>query len=550
MRKLQTEGKVINHLLELKTRNNQRRVALLNMMPISYGPEIALLSGMADITTRRQAEEVMQQAKEAAEIANQAKSTFLAHMSHDLRTPLNGILGYAQILKQSPSLSTQHQQELDIIVRSGEHLLTLINDILDLSKIEAGQISLEPTPIELPGFLTDIVTLLKPRAYDKGLDFLYEIHQLKPDGTTEPASNALPRAVWVDSKRLRQILINLLGNAIKFTDTGGITFTVAASAVSDTDNLRDTASYSLIRFSVFDTGSGINSTDINTAFDPFRQVGSAPTHVGGTGLGLSISKNLVSQMGGQLQVESILDQGSRFWFEINLPVACEDDYVPPKPRRRIIGLRGNAPTVLVVDDRSDNRGVIVGLLQPLGCTVQTANSGKNGLELANSSRPDAIIVDLVMPGMDGLELIRRIRADQELRETVVIASSASVFQLDQKQSLQAGADAFPPKPVQAEALYSLLAQRLGLTWVYQSESLVKQETEDDVDVAMPPREVLVQIREAAQIGDIEMLNKYAEQLLQQEAYHIFAGRLKNLCDSFNIIGINNLLQHPTREKHL
>ncbi|MGI0483991.1 AAA family ATPase, partial [Pantanalinema rosaneae CENA516] len=407
-----------------------------------------------------------QRAQEAAQIANRTKSEFLANMSHELRTPLNGILGYSQILKKHPALTEQQSNGLNIIHQCGEYLLTLINDVLDLSKIEAQKMELHPSTVHLPDFLANVLEICRIRAEQKQITLNYEV--LCP----------LPQLVHTDEKRLRQVLLNLLGNAVKFTPVGSVTFRVGyvqPEAVATAAQLpRQPERPSLddkIRFEVVDTGIGIAPDQLEVIFQPFH-CGSHPDHrTEGTGLGLAISRQLVELMGGKLQVHSTPGQGSRFWLDLSLPEVAESSRAVQCPNARsIIGYNGDRRTVLVVDDKEFNRLVIVDLLQPLGFTVIQASNGQEGLEQALQRSPDVVLVDLVMPLMDGFEMTRRLRQIPELQNLVVVAISASVFDFDQRMSQEAHCNAFLPKPVQASALLEQLQIHLSLEWIYAPDS--------------------------------------------------------------------------------
>ncbi|MEN8218004.1 MAG: ATP-binding protein [Pseudomonadota bacterium] len=398
---------------------------------------------------------VRKRAEKAAETANQAKSTFLANMSHELRTPLNGILGYVQILQRDPSSLTHQQQHgLNVIEQSGNHLLALINDILDLARIESGNIELHETDFNLLSLLSSVSEIIKIRAKDKGIDFYFE------------SADALPNGVHGDERRLRQILLNLLGNAIKFTVQGSVTLKVTVNKGEhfDEDNHKGLP-LRMISFRIEDTGVGIAPEHLETIFKPFEQVGKQKSQAKGTGLGLAISKNLVELMGGQLYVSSQINIGTQFWFELALPIV---DYNVAKvsAQQPIIGVKGKPPKILVVDDNLNNQAVLVDLLSPLGFNVNQANNGPEGLEKAIKWQPDAIIVDLIMPKMDGFELIRQLRQSPVLKEKIIIASSGSVYDADKKRSLAVGSNAFLPKPISTETLFKQLQHHLNLTWVY------------------------------------------------------------------------------------
>ncbi|HEY9659338.1 MAG TPA: ATP-binding protein, partial [Allocoleopsis sp.] len=346
-----------------------------------------------------------QRAEEIAQSANRAKSEFLANMSHELRTPLNGILGYAQICQKDRALSEQQKNRIAVIHQCGEHLLTLINDVLDLSKIEARKMELYPKEFHFDEFLQSIAEICKIKAEQKGISLIYQ--------TLSP----LPRVIRADDKRLRQVLLNLLGNAVKFTETGTIAFKVGYHEQK-------------IRFQVEDSGVGIASDQLEEIFQPFQQVGDNSRKPEGTGLGLAISRQLIEMMGGALQVRSTLGAGSTFWFDLDLPeIASSIDAVNPS-QRPIIGIKGNQRKILVVDDKPTNRAILVNLLEPIGFDMLEAVDGEDGLTKAQMFHPDAILLDLVMPNLDGFEATRRLRAMPTLKDTIVIAVSASVFEFD------------------------------------------------------------------------------------------------------------------------
>jgi len=461
-----------------------------------------------EITVRKRAEQELQHAKELAEQANQAKSEFLANMSHDLRTPLNAVLGYAQIFQEDENLTERQRNGLATIKSSGEHLLTLINDILDLARIEAGRMELQPTELRLRHVLQEIADMIQVRAYQKGIAFASEIDPELPEG------------VCTDETRLRQVLLNLLGNAVKFTDQGSVTLRVSSrqlavgseqsavgseqSAVSreqraedgkrktDKTEALETAHCPLptayLTFEVEDTGIGIAEHDVAKIFEAFQQVGEKSQALGGAGLGLAISRRLVRMMGGELQVTSRAGQGSTFWFDVALPVVHDLKMVIEQPVRKLVGYTGKRRTILVVDDESTNRGVLLNLLLPLGFKIAEATNGQEGLEQAIKLKPDLILLDLQMPVLDGFSTAEQIRSIEELRDVPIIAVSASVFEATRQRALAVGINAFLVKPIQLEQLVALLHTYLGVEWIYQapSESLTAFAPQAPLDLSTVP----------------------------------------------------------------
>jgi len=430
---------------------------------------------------------VRKRAEEAAETANRTKSAFLASMSHELRTPLNGILGFAQILQRDPSVTAQQQHGLNVIEQSGNHLLALINDVLDLAKVESGKIDLYETDFNLPSLLSGVSEIINIRAEHKGIDYYLE------------SANDLPDAVHGDDRRLRQILLNLLGNAVKFTDHGSVTLKVSV-------NWGERTNSPLFCFKIKDTGVGISPENCESIFEPFEQVGEQERQVKGTGLGLAISKNLVELMGGRLYVSSLINAGTQFWFELALPIV--DYNVTQVTQQPIIGVQGEPPEILIVDDNSVSQGVLADLLSPLGFNIKLANDGREGLEKALKWQPDVIITDLIMPETDGFELIRQLRQSPVLKEKIIIAASASVYEKD--KSIAVGSNAFLPKPIQTETLLEQLRSHLNLTWVYR-ENIKETAVENNISQPMvfPPASELEKLYELSLMGDIEELEEWA-----------------------------------------
>ncbi|MDM8560040.1 ATP-binding protein [Candidatus Parabeggiatoa sp. HSG14] len=479
----------------------------------------------------------LRKAKEQAEMANHAKSAFLANMSHELRTPLNGILGYAQILQRDSTLTSSQKEGIIIIHQSGNHLLMLINDILDLSKIEAGKLELVATEFHLPTFLKGIIDLFRLRTDEKEIAFVYE-----PLGR-------LPMGVYGDEKRLRQILLNLLSNAVKFTQQGSVTLLV---------------SYQSGQLSCYvkDTGIGIATEEIEEIFLPFQQIGKQSKAIEGTGLGLSISKKLVEMMGGKLKVESKLNEGSIFGFEIQIETLTgldnlndlndlyfqkqkvigfkikESEHSKVQSRNQFLSVKADSDSdkkirILVVDDKWQNSFFLTDFLKPLGFEMMEAKDGIEGLTKACEYFPNVIFMDLMMPKMDGFECTRRIRLEPQLKKTIIIAISANVFDHHKQASLDAGCDAFLPKPIDIENLLQLLATYLPLEWNYDDPTTLNEKNKSNLFIPGPSREQAQDLIELIMMGDILGIIKYAKEMEQLDAQlQPFVEKICDLASAF------------------
>ncbi|MUG95505.1 CHASE2 domain-containing protein [Scytonema sp. UIC 10036] len=489
------------------------------------------------------------EAKQSADAANRAKSEFLANMSHELRTPLNGILGYAQLLERSPNLTDKNRQGVSIIHQCGSHLLMLINDILDLSKIEASKLELVTTGVHLPTFLQSVTEICSIRAEQKGIGFNVFI------------SDRLPSAIQTDEKRLRQVLINLLGNAVKFTDTGSVTFKVdvisqESLVICDSTTMdkpqmtkdKEQRTNCKIRFQIEDTGIGMSPEQLEKIFLPFEQVGDSGKRSEGTGLGLTISQRIVALMGSQIQVQSRLGEGSVFWLDLTVPLSHDWDARVSSPNRQIIGIQNSTPQILIIDDDDKHRSMLIGLLQEIGCRTLEATDGKHGLQMVTEHNPDAILLDLAMPHMDGFELMDCLQANSQTHGIPIIVSSANVFEENRQQSLEAGAVAFLPKPLEIGELFNTLQSVLGVEWIYAQPTpqqlFPKSQEVPESEWVLPSQDVLQQLYHLAMMGDIPAIEGILEALVPAESgLAPFVAELSQLTANFQTKKIRTFLKN-------
>ena len=392
----------------------------------------------------QEAKQVAEQARKQADQANAAKSRYISAISHELRTPLNSILGYAQLMGQDAGIPPHRKQAVSVILRGGEHLLSLMEGTLEMAQIESGKLVLAPKPLQFEAAMSDMATMFELQAEEKGLTFRYEV----------PGS--LPAWVKADDKRVRQICFNLLGNAIKFTQTGGVT-------------LRVRYAREMAHIEIHDTGPGMTAAEIERVYEPF--VRGAAQVAGGSGLGLTIAKMLTDLMGGEMQVQSVPGQGSVFAVRLFLPQL----HLPPEGTGRLdaervqrlarSGFSGSRRKILVVDNEAADRGLLLQLLEPLGFELRQAASGHDALDLmAAGLNPDVVLLDLAMPGIDGWETLRRIRALGAPQPAVAIVS-ANAFDRGLDQGMGIGVDDFFVKPVRHSELLDWLGRRLQLQWL-------------------------------------------------------------------------------------
>jgi CheY-like chemotaxis protein len=427
-----------------------------------------------------------------------------------LRTPLNGILGYAQVLRRDPGQTADARERLGVIVSSGEHLLALINEVLDLAKVEAGKMELHPAEFALPQLIQGVADLVRPRCEEKNLAF----------GVT--LAPGLPRLVRSDEQKLRQVLLNLLVNAIRFTATGHVTLTAAPAGAGR------------VRFTVEDTGSGIDPARLPRLFQPFDSTGQGAAQ--GTGLGLALSQRMTELLGGQIEVGSTPGHGSRFWFDLPLAAVNPSASATPVPRTPI-GYRGDRRHLLVVDDDATNRAVLCELLAPLGFAVTEAADGEAAVAAFDRTPTDLVLLDLRFEsGPDGFAIARSLRTTPQGDRTRIVAVSASVFESDRHQALAAGCDAFLAKPFKEEQLHALLGDLLGLTWEYAAEPAVPAGGTVPLDDA-----TRVELLDLARRGDAHRLRERLAALAADPRHAAWARQLDALAAGFQMKRLRELL---------
>jgi PAS domain S-box-containing protein len=469
------------------------------------GKPLEIVGNWADITERKRVEEDLAQAKDAAEAANRAKSLFLANMSHEIRTPLNAILGFSQLMDRDQTISPKQRESLGIIGRSGRHLLDLINDILELSKIEAGRTILTESNFDLHITLNTLEEMFGIRVLGKDLKLSID---WAPD---------VPQFIVTDEGKLRQILVNLLSNAVKFTEAGSVILRVQYETEEDTHRLR---------FAVEDTGVGVAPEEIDKVFEAFTQTTSGERTQEGTGLGLAISHQFVRLLGGELTVSSQVGQGTIFSFEVPIQLADSADTDTEYPNQRVVGLEPGQPNtrILVTEDHLESRVLLCSLLEQVGFEVRAADNGQEAVELHESWRPHLIWMDMRMPVLDGFEATRQIKATLKGQTTVIIALTANPFEEDRVSIRAAGCNDYVRKPFEEREVFGKMAEHLGVRFVYEDLAQAADPGATQMrakltaaDLADLPADWMVAVYEAATRGDGKLVMDLIDQISTDHA---------------------------------
>ncbi len=497
--------------------------AVGNIVRDENGKPIGMVGVSQDITQRKLMEQELNKAKEEAEKANKAKSVFLANMSHEIRTPMNAILGFAQILLKDQDLQPKNRNYVEIINRSGEHLLSLINEILEMSKIEAGHVAINPVTFNLPAMINDICSMFSPRLEAKNLTISTDL------------SPTLNTFIIADANKVKEILINLVGNAIKFTEKGGITIRCAAQR----DTTRDDPKALTLSIDVEDTGVGILRDDVERLFQAFEQTSSGAQLIGGTGLGLAISQNHARLMGGNITVTSTPGKGS--CFHVKLAVLEGEEIEPSTAyvERHVTGLIPGTGEVkvLIVDDHEENRMVIQEFLEPIGIKVMNAENGEKAIAITEFWKPDLIFMDLRMPVMNGYEASRRIKALELGKKIQIVALTASILEMDKQKVINSGMNGYIRKPFKEYELFAMLEDKLGKIFTYSDQAIVKKNVKPIEEVRLTTKVLKVLPKELIESMITATTNAQFDTLLdlidQVSTYSPeMAGKLRGMANNF------------------
>jgi PAS domain S-box-containing protein len=488
-----------------------------------------------DITESKRASDNLQKAKNAAEAANRAKSAFLSNMSHELRTPLNAILGFAKVMDRCQEIPPGEKEHLAIICRSGEHLLNLINDVLDMAKIDSGRTVLSEKDFDLYRLLDDVENMFRLKTEEKELELVFE-HDA-----------GVPRYVRTDAGKLRQALMNLLGNAIKFTKKGGISVKTEYEE-EEKHNLR---------FSVTDTGEGIAPDELDCLFDAFAQTETGRKSGEGTGLGLPISRKFVQMMGGDITVESEVGKGSVFRFRIQVKAVQGALIETAQPMRRVIALEPDQPCyrILIADDRESNRLLLFNILAPTGFDLRKAENGKEAMEIWEKWEPHLILMDMQMPVMDGYEATKKIKDTPNGRAAVIIAVTASAFEESRAAALSAGCDDFVHKPFKASQIFDVMAKHLGVRFIYENPTQAEMTEAPDQErdnalttdaLAALPADWVAALEQAILNIDLDMTADLIEQIRARDT--LLADTLQGYVDDFEYERILTLIREAASQE--
>ncbi|MFH1984657.1 MAG: PAS domain-containing protein [Pseudomonadota bacterium] len=502
-----------------------------------------IIGAWSDITERKRAENELKKVNSElqavtekalafankAEAANRAKSLFLSNMSHELRTPLNAVIGFSQLLARDPLLTERQRSDVQVVLRSGQDLLNIINEILEISRIEAGRLEIKPVDFSIHELLTDLEQMFRSRSEAKGLRLVVE------------RGGDLPEFLYGDSAKIKQVLLNLLSNAVKFTENGGISLRVRGD-VCEEESLEQRDMVRLT-IEVEDSGIGISEENLEKIFKPFEQVEST-VQEGGSGLGLAISREYAVLLGGEIRVASEPGRGSCFRFTALMPRGKATPGNGLTVPRNVVGLEPDTGPVrvLVVDDNADNQVLLKALLAPIGVEIRQAHNGREALMLFEEFSPHAVLMDMRMPDMDGYEATRRIKNTDKGLATPVIALTASAFEEGKRRIFDAGVDAYLRKPFQHWEVYEILGRCLGLRYVYNEENDLKPLAPTVEAVFELPEELRAKLRQAVEEGDMDLFTELLEQAT--ESHPELVKKLRKLADVFDYRKLFTLLMAP------